>query len=182
MNNYIFKTERLGIRNWEEKDIPVFVEMGKDQEVMKFFPALLTESQSLNLIKRMQNSYEEKKYGYLPVEILETQEFIGMIGIADQNYLENPSQFIDIGWRLKKSAWGSGFATEGAKGWLKYSFENLGLKNLYSVAPLLNLNSENVMKKLGFEKIREFKHPKIAAESPLQTCSLYLLEKQNFQI
>jgi len=150
---YIFTTERLGIRNWTDADIPIFSQMGKDVEVMRFFPKMLSELESINFIQRMQKQFEEKGYAYLAVDILEKKEFIGMIGIMDQNYGNDLNDFVDIGWRLKKSAWGQGYATEGAKGWLKYGFEKIGLKKIYAVAPVLNLPSQNVMKKLGMEKV-----------------------------
>ena len=43
MNEYLFKTERLGIRNWRKDDLFEFAKMGKDKEVMKYFPSLLSE-------------------------------------------------------------------------------------------------------------------------------------------
>ena len=76
MNEYLFKTERLGIRNWRKDDLFEFAKMGKDKEVMKYFPSLLSEQQTLNLMERMQVQFEEKDYAYLAVEVLENQEFI----------------------------------------------------------------------------------------------------------
>jgi len=140
---------------------------------MKFFPNQLSEEDSINFIHRMQKQFKEKNYAYLAVDILETQEFIGMIGIMDQNYGNHLNDFVDIGWRLKKSAWGKGYATEGAKGWLKYGFEKIGLEKIYAVAPVLNLPSQNVMKKLEMIKVDEFEHPKIPPKSPLRGCALF---------
>ncbi|MFZ5989308.1 MAG: GNAT family N-acetyltransferase [Bacillota bacterium] len=45
-------------------------------------------------------------------------------------------------------AWGNGFATEGAKACLKYGFETLEFNKIYSFTSKINLQSENVMKKL----------------------------------
>ena len=172
MKKYLFKTERLGIRNWKETDIPPFAKMGQDKAVMEFFPSLLTEEGSINFIQRMQKQFDKKGYAYLAVDILESDEFIGMIGISDQTYNKDLGDFIDIGWRLKQSAWGNGYATEGAKGWLDFAFKEFDIKQIYSVASLLNVNSENVMKKLGLNKIGEFDHPKIPQEH-LKRCCLY---------
>lgn len=180
MREYLFKTERLGIRNWEESDLVEFAKMGQDKAVMEFFPSLLSEKQTMNLIERMQIQLEKKGYGYLPVETLDQQEFIGMIGMSDQKYdikLEESddvlSAFVDIGWRLKTSAWGKGYATEGARGWLDYAFEKIKLETIYSIAPVINIPSQNVMKKLGFEKLGEFNHPKIEATHPTCKCALF---------
>lgn len=180
MSNYLFTTERLGIRNWQDKDLSEFAKMGKDDQVMKYFPSLLSQDQSLNLMKRMENQFEENGYAYLPVEVLETQEFIGMIGMSDQKYEikldgtdEVLSEFVDIGWRLKVAAWGKGYATEGAKAWRDYGFQKLKLETIYSVAPVINIPSQGVMKKIGFEKIGEFDHPKIELTHPTCKCAIY---------
>ena len=184
MGKYLFETERLGIRNWEKSDLPEFAKMGQDENVMRYFPSLLSEQQTINLMERMQVQFEQKGYAYLPVENLENQEFMGMIGMADQKYEiklddseEVLSEFVDIGWRLKTAAWGKGYATEGAKAWMKYGFEKLNLENIYSVAPVINIASQNVMNKIGFEKIGEFYHPKIDPSDPTRKCALFKIQK-----
>jgi len=180
MSEYLFKTERLGIRNWRENDLAEFAKMGQDEAVMKYFPSLLTEHQTLNLIERMQIQLDENGYAYLPVETLDTQEFIGMIGMSDQSYeikLDDSevmlSKFVDIGWRLKRAAWGKGYATEGARAWMQYGFEKMNLETIYSVAPVINIPSQNVMRKLGLKKIGTFDHPKIEATHPTCKCALF---------
>ena len=180
MSEYLFKTERLGIRNWKKSDLPEFAKMGQDEEVMKYFPSLISEQQTIDFIARMQAQFEKDGYAYLPVEILENQEFIGMVGISDQKYdvkLDDSdrvlSEFVDIGWRLKTTAWGKGYATEGARGWMKYGFEKINLEAIYSVAPVINVASQNVMNKIGFEKVGEFNHPKIDNSHPTCKCAVY---------
>ena len=54
MNDYILKTERLGLRNWKASDIEPFIEMGKDPEVMQYFPSLLSEEESREFIQKLQ--------------------------------------------------------------------------------------------------------------------------------
>lgn len=183
MNEYLFKTERLGIRNWRKDDLFEFAKMGLDEEVMKYFPSLLSEQQTLNLMERMQVQFEEKDYAYLAVEVLQNQEFIGMIGMSGQKYdikLDDSgevlSEFVDVGWRLKRAAWGKGYATEGARAWMNYGFEKMNIGTIYSVAPVINIASQNVMNKLGFEKVGEFDHPKIEPSHPTRKCALYKKE------
>ncbi len=184
MSEYLFKTERLGIRNWRENDLYEFAKMGQDEEVMKYFPSLLSEQQTLSLMERMEKQFDDRAYAYLAVEILDNQEFIGMIGMSNQKYDikldhtdEGLSEFVDIGWRLKRAAWGKGYATEGARAWMKYGFEKINLETIYSVAPVINIASQNVMKKIGFDKIGEFNHPKIELSHPTRKCALFKKEK-----
>ena len=184
MSEYLFKTERLGVRNWRKNDLPEFAKMGQDEKVMEYFPSLLSEQQTLNLMERMQVQLKEKGYAYLPVELLGSQEFIGMIGMSYQKYDiklddsdEGFSEFVDIGWRLKTAAWGKGYATEGARAWMNYGFEKLNIETIYSVAPVINIPSQKVIGKIGFEKIGEFDHPKIDLSHPTRKCALFKNQK-----
>ena len=86
MTEYLFKTERLGIRKWRESDLLEFSKMGQDEKVMRYFPSLLSEQQTIDFVKRMQIQQKKKGYAYLPLEKLDNQEFIGMLGMADQDY------------------------------------------------------------------------------------------------
>ncbi|MDG1435371.1 MAG: GNAT family N-acetyltransferase [Saprospiraceae bacterium] len=184
MTEYLFKTERLGIRKWRESDLLEFSKMGQDEKVMRYFPSLLSEQQTIDFVKRMQIQQKKKGYAYLPLEKLDNQEFIGMLGMADQDYnikLDKSesiiSEFVDIGWRLKTSAWGNGYATEGAIAWMDYGFEKVELTTIYSIAPIINIPSQSVMRKIGFEKIGVFNHPKIELAHPTRKCALFKKEK-----
>ncbi len=74
---------------------------------------------------------------------------------------------------LKKSVWGQGIATETAKECLKYAKNNLKLTEIYSFTSILNIKSENVMKRIGMKKIKEFYHPKINKSDILSKHVLY---------
>lgn len=91
---------------------------------------------------------------------------------SEQHYPADFTPCVDIGWRLKASAWGQGFATEGAKRCLEYAFD-LNIKEVCSVAPKVNLKSERVMQKIGLQKQYEFEHSLLVNEDRLKTCVLY---------
>ena len=164
MNNreYIFTSERLGFRNWRSEDLEEFAKLNSDEEVMEHFPKILSKDEVETLIDRLLKHFAENGFTYYATEILETKEFIGMIGLAFQEYKTNFTPAIDIGWRLKRSAWGKGFATEGAKRCLEYAFDVLKISTIISVCTVENQKSENVMKKIGMTKIGEFNHPKMS--------------------
>ena len=93
-----------------------------------------------------------------------------------QTYEAPFTPITDIGWRLKKSAWGKGYATEGAKVCLDYAFKQLKLDSVASVCPTVNIPSENVMKKIGMTKQGTFKHPKLTDYPKLEECVWYKIE------
>ena len=74
---------------------------------------------------------------------------------------------------MKKSAWGKGYASEGAKRCLEFAFGELGLEKIVSTCTIRNKKSENVMKKLGMIKKGEFKHPKLDKCPDYQKCVWY---------
>ena len=84
-----------------------------------------------------------------------------MIGLAYQKYETDFTPAIDIGWRLKRDAWGKGYATEGAKKCLEYGFDKLDIERIISVCTVANTKSMNVMNKIGMTKMGEFKHPEL---------------------
>jgi len=173
---YLFTSERLGFRNWQEADIPLLAEMNSDPVVMEFFPALQDHQQTIQFVRRMQKQYEEKGYCYFAVDRLDHNECIGFIGLCDQDYKADFTPCVDIGWRLKQTAWHNGYATEGAKRCMDYGLRELHLKKIYAVAPKVNTRSEHIMKSIGMHKVCEFNHPALHEDTRLNPCILYLKE------
>lgn len=176
--NYIFKSERLGFRSWHKNDLDTFAKLTADEAVMEYFPKTLTKVETAAFIERLQNHYEENGYCYFVVEILETGEFIGFTGLAYQRYETEFAPGVDIGWRLKKAAWGNGYATEGAKKCLDYGFNELGINRVFATCTINNTKSENVMRKIGMQKMGEFKHPNLKAFPKLERCFWYEINKK----
>ncbi|MDH7445946.1 GNAT family N-acetyltransferase [Aquimarina sp. 2201CG14-23] len=177
MNDYLFSSERLGFRNWTLDDLDTMAAMNNDDDVMEFFPFKPTRKNTKDFIVGMQQQFAKNGFCYFAVDILESKEFIGFIGLSEQSYLEDTPVFVDIGWRLKKSTWNQGFATEGAKACLDFGFNQIGLDQIYSVAPEINIKSELIMKKIGMERLKVFKHPKLMNDKRLRNCVLYLTSK-----
>jgi RimJ/RimL family protein N-acetyltransferase len=172
-SKYVFKSKRLGFRVWTKGDLHEFGEINADKDVMEFYPNPLTIEETEEFIDRLIAHYAKHGYQYFATEVLETHELIGFVGLAFQRYKTEFSPATDIGWRLKKSAWGKGYATEGAERCLEFAFEDLNLKKVFSACSKNNLKSENVMKKIGMEKMGEFNHPKLKKYPELEKCLWY---------
>ena len=115
MNKYIFTSDRLGFRTWNKNDIPQMSQINNDDEVMAFFPKKPTEADTCFFIEQMQDIFSRRGFCYFAVEVLHPREFIGFIGLSEKTFESDFTPCVDIGWRLKRSAWNKGFATEGAK-------------------------------------------------------------------
>lgn len=179
-DKYIFKSERLGFRNWSNEDLSEFAKLNSDKEVMEHFPETLSKNEVRDLINKLKNHFSENGFTYYAAEVLETKEFIGMIGLAFQEYKTKFTPAIDIGWRLKRQAWGKGYATEGAKKCLEYGFSELAIKKIISVCTINNKKSENVMKKIGMTKIGQFNHPELIKHPEYERHFCYeIVKKEN---
>lgn len=171
--SYLFTSARLGFRIWKEEDLDDFNVMNADPLVMQHFPAILSAKESKKSMEKQITKYDEKGYCYFAVDELSSGKLIGMIGISDKDFEASFTPCIDIGWRIAKEFWNKGYATEGAKRCLQYAFETLNLHRIISIAPKVNTNSIQVMKKIGMYKIDDFKHPHLLEHKNLVDCVCY---------
>lgn len=179
--NYLFTSPRLGFRPWVQDDLEEFSAMNADPVVMKHFPKPLSNEESGEFLDRLFKHYSTHGYCYFAAEILETGELIGFIGLAYQTYNSIFTPATDIGWRLKRTAWGKGYATEGAKRCLEYAFEDLKLKRVISTCTQQNQASERVMQKTGMTKMGEFDHPRLQEYPNLQKCVWYQITNEQWR-
>ncbi len=175
-------TDRLLLRRWREADREPFAAMGTDPAVMRFFPALLTRSESDALAARADSLFEQHGYGLWALEHASSGEFIGFTGLAPMPAGVPGSGGVEVGWRLAREFWGQGFATEAARAALRFAFGQPGLGlgevlggvlgevlgEVHSITAVINLPSRAVMERLGMTLIDEFEHPRVALGSPLR--------------
>ena len=126
MGTYI-ETERLKLRDWEEKDLLPFQKMNANQQVRRYFPSLLSYRRSELDMRKMDEIIKDNGIGLFAVELKETGEWLGFIGLnyipEDSKYPFKELPFYEIGWRLIPEVWGNGLATEGAQAVLTYAKE-----------------------------------------------------------
>ena len=124
MGTYI-ETERLKLRDWEEKDLLPFQKMNANQQVRRYFPSLLSYRRSELDMRKMDEIIKDNGIGLFAVELKETGEWLGFIGLnyipEDSKYPFKELPFYEIGWRLIPEVWGNGLATEGAQAVLTYA-------------------------------------------------------------
>ncbi|MHA7775634.1 GNAT family N-acetyltransferase [Roseibium sp. M-1] len=177
------ETERLLLRTWKDEDVEACAELCADPEVMRYFPDLLTRERTLKLIGMCRDCYKEHGVFYAPIELKATREFIGFAGL-DVHEVEDLlfAPCVDIGWRLKRSAWGQGYASEAARAWLRFGFETIGYDEIVAFTVPANIPSQKVMTRIGMTRDEEadFLHPKLPAGHPLELHVLYRLAKSDW--
>ncbi len=167
------ETPRLILRDWKAEDILPFAAMNNDPVVMKYFLKPLNKEESLDFYNRIQDEFSQYGYGLYAIGKKENGEFIGYTGFHNFTFDTDFAPGVEIGWRLKHEEWNQGFATEAAKACLSYAKEHLSFDTVWSFTSVLNKSSERIMQKIGMEKVKEFPHPLIADNHPLQKHVLY---------
>ena len=148
--------------------------MNADPEVMRYFPALLSAEQSNAGVDIWCQQFAEIGWSNWAVELLDKGEFMGFIGLSVPRRQLPFSPCVEIGWRLKRAAWGRGYATEGAKACLRVGFDQLRLDEIVSFTTLTNLPSVSVMKRIGMSDANaDFEHPAVPEGNPLRPHCLY---------
>lgn len=182
MSSFIFTSKRLGFRAYKASDQLPFRLLNQDKEVMKYFPFLLSDQASDDFLERINNALLMDGYGFFAVELIETGQFIGFIGLQKTNFESEFTPCIEIGWRIRKEFWNQGYATEGAKACLKYGFKDLNFEEILSFCPEVNLASERIMQKIGMKKQGEFLHPKILDYPDISSCVWYQITAKQFDL
>jgi RimJ/RimL family protein N-acetyltransferase len=85
---------------------------------------------------------------------------------------------VEIGWRLARSAWGNGYATEAALAVLAYGFDTLELPEILAVTTATNLRSQAVMRRIGMTRdpADDFDDPSVP-EGPLRPNVLFRIAR-----
>ncbi|MFH8371124.1 GNAT family N-acetyltransferase [Streptomyces sp. NPDC018031] len=171
------RTERLVLRRWRESDLEPWAAMNADPEVREHLGELLTREESDAAVALMQAGFDQRGYGWWALETRETGEFIGRAGL-DEVGGDMPFTGVDVGWRLARSAWGRGYATEAALACLAFGFEALGLPEVVASTTVDNLRSQAVMRRIGMTRdpADDFEDPSVP-EGPLRPCVLYRIPR-----
>lgn len=153
-------TARLRLRQWRDEDLDPFAAMSGDPAVMRFIAGTTTDRErTAQSMERLRAQWREHGFGLWVAEIRCSGEFAGFIGLAIPTFLPEVLPAVEVGWRLARTHWGQGLATEGARASLRYGFENLGLDRIVSIYDPDNHASRRVMDKLGMRWERDTTHP-----------------------
>jgi RimJ/RimL family protein N-acetyltransferase len=153
------ETDRLLLRRFTEADVDNLVELDSDPEVMRFLtngrptPREVIERETL---PRIISGYERLRgLGRLAAIEGSTDAFLGWIGF-DPAEDGRPDDEIELGYRLRRSAWGRGYATEGSRALIRRAFDEWGVRRVFAQTMAVNLASRRVMEKSGLQFVRTF--------------------------
>jgi RimJ/RimL family protein N-acetyltransferase len=152
------ETERLTLRRLTESDVDNLVALDGDPAVMRYLtgrptPREVVENEILPWILRLYDTFGG--LGLWAAIERSTGDFLGWFELRPN---DGDVTDLELGYRLRRSAWGRGFATEGSRALLAKAFTDLGARRVFAHTMAVNTPSRRVMERIGLRHARTF-HP-----------------------
>ena len=165
----VIETARLTLRDWRDSDRVPFNTMCRDPEVMAHLGPLHSQADTDASIDRLQAQQASLGHTFWPIERRSDGEFLGFCGlkIAPEN-IPGIAGAVEIGWRLRRDAWGAGYAREAAEASLAWGWANLPVDRIIAITTPDNRRSQALMLRLGMVRRLDldFDHPALAIDDP----------------
>ena len=157
----VLTTRRLRLEPLTVDHIEDLVDLDSDPEVLRFiFGRALTREEVLGtwMPRRLSPEADARGLGFWVGHA--EDRFVGWWCLAFDPALPDTAE---LGYRLRRDAWGRGYATEGARALLDHAFTTIGLPRVWAETMAVNAGSRNVMAKLGMRhvrsEVRDWEHP-----------------------
>ncbi|MET7282633.1 GNAT family N-acetyltransferase [Kribbella sp. NPDC005582] len=147
------ESERLRLRQFTVDDLELLVELDSDPEVMRFLTGQPTPRSEVEdvVLPRMLKVYDEHPgLGTFAAEEKTSGAFVGWFGLQPT---ADPTA-VDVGYRLSRTAWGKGYATEGTRMLIDYAFTELKVDRVIADTMAVNHRSRAVMRRSGLRFVR----------------------------
>lgn len=173
------ETERLVLREWRDEDLHPFARMNGDPLVMEYLPRVLDEKATARHMKEFQKHFKKHGYGLYAVEIRDSGEFAGFVGLNTVSFKAAFTPATEVAWRLDYEYWGKGYGSEAAMAVIQHAFDKLALKELVAFTVHDNDRSTHLMEKIGMTRDEkgDFDYPALKKGHPLGRFALYRIVK-----
>jgi RimJ/RimL family protein N-acetyltransferase len=152
------ETERLVLRRFTKADVDNLFELDSDPDVMRFLTGGKPTPRDVirdEILPRFLHYYERYAgFGHWAAIEKSTGEFLGWFEFRPPQG-SGPEE-VELGYRLRKSAWGKGYATEGSRELIRKGFTELGVRRVVASTMAVNIASRRVMEKVGLTLARTF--------------------------
>lgn len=142
---------RVDLRWLTQQDAPALLAVFGDPEVMKFWssPPLQDLAEAVDLVDEIHDLFNSRRLFQWGIGLRETGEVLGTCTLFN---LDSAHRRGEVGFALRRSAWGQGYATEALSLLLGFSFEVLDLHRLEADADPRNERSLRVLERQGFRR------------------------------
>ncbi|MCG7288014.1 GNAT family N-acetyltransferase, partial [Cellulomonas sp. ACRRI] len=151
MDTYL-RTERVTLRPFGPADAGLLVELDSDPAVMRYLsggeptaPELVRERDLPSVLA----GYDRwaGRFGLFAAYETAGGAFLGWFCLRPER--DGPLDEVELGYRLRRAAWGRGYATEVSSALLAKAFTDLDVRVVWGATMALNRPSQRVMEKAG---------------------------------
>ena len=145
----LIETERLRLRRVTIADIEDLVAIHADPDITRFMDEFKRD-EAVSWLHRVDQNWAEHGYGRLAITDRATGRLLGRTGLA---YLPQFAE-TELGWTLRRDAWGRGYATEAARASRDWGFREFDIPYLTSLIEPDNERSIRLAMRLGMSRLR----------------------------
>lgn len=159
MAKLLLNTDRLLLRQFTSDDVDVLVELDSDPDVMHFLTGGQPTPRSEivdDVLPHWLDYYQRSDHlGFWAAEERTTNAFVGWFHFRPG--AGHPNSEPELGYRLRRSAWGKGYATEGSQGLIDTGFAEHGIERVLAETMVVHAASRRVMERCGLRAVRFFR-------------------------
>lgn len=151
----VAETSRLILRRFVPDDVDAMIALHGDSEVMRYLarPASADEVRDEVLPRYLAEYGPLDGMGHWAADERTSGDFVGWFALRPTDDYPN---VLELGYRLRPTAWGRGLATEGSRAVLGLAFERYGAERVVARTMTVNARSRAVMERLGMRFVRTF--------------------------
>jgi RimJ/RimL family protein N-acetyltransferase len=152
----ILETPRLIVRQFTEDDVDNLFDLNSDPAVMRYLTGGKPTPRQVirdEIIPFHLGVYERlDRLGTWAAESTATGEFLGWFHLRPGPGADITN--VELGYRLRRSTWNKGYATEGSRALISMGFTGLGVERVFADTMTVNTASRRVMEKCGLTLVR----------------------------
>jgi len=147
-------TTRLFGTSPKPEDLPNFRTLDTNMAVQRtLFGKIYTPEESQGRLQKFIKHWSDHRFGEW-VFRLHDGAFVGTGGLFYD--VIDDEQVVALGYVLDEPHWNRGYATEIARASMRVAFEELQVENVFGVIDPVNVPSQRVLEKSGFEFVKAF--------------------------
>jgi RimJ/RimL family protein N-acetyltransferase len=153
----LLETARLRLRRFTLDDVDLLVELDSDPAVMRYLtfgvPTPREAYADIYVPRWLAIYAAQPQLGYFAAENRDSGDFLGWFHLRDDRI---EPEYVELGYRLRRAAWGHGYATEGGRALVRHGFTRAGARQISARALSGNVASRRVMEKCGLRQVGTF--------------------------
>jgi len=142
---------RIKLTAFDHSDKDLFIELSMSAQMMEHVYSPFTYEEALAAFEAKSQPWTVESDAWFSLGITEivSGEKLGSIGIKIVNH---EAKIAEVGFMMKPSAQGKGYASEALSLLKSYALEELRLNKLSAICTVHNAGSYKLLEKLGFER------------------------------